>query len=169
MSGQTRGHSDETGMVWWPYLRYELTSKLSPQQIKEKIDQLGESDAEYMVRYTNSVIHIRESSNFKFGAHSRSFKPEATLVAGSADEGFKYRIIIKSRTSSMLFLALVVLGIIAGIVFSRRNDLLIGHYKDTAIVCICVLVMGYFLPVVTFNADIKRLKLFIDDLLDVEL
>jgi hypothetical protein len=168
VSEQTRGHSDETEMIWWPYLRYELTGKPSPQQIKEKIDQLGESEAEYVVRHAGGVIHITESSNFKFGAHSRSFKPEATLVATPAVEGFKYRIIIKSRTSSILFLALVVLGIIAGIAFSRRNDLLIGHYKDTAIVCICVLMMGYFLPVVTFNADIKRLKLFIDDLLDVE-
>lgn len=154
-------------MVWWPYLKYELAGKLSPQQIKAKIDQFKESDTEYQIRYANDIIHIRELSNFKFGAHSRSFKPEAALVTTPVDEGFKYRIIIKSSTSSMLFLVLVVLTSIAGIVFSRRNDLLIGHYKNAAVACVCVLMMGYFLPVVTF-ADINRLKLFIDDLLDIE-
>ena len=168
MSKQTRGDIDEAGMVWWPYIQYELASKLSPQQIKEKVGSIDEPDIDYLVGCSDDAIRIKESLNFKFGAHSRSFKPEAILLAASAGESFKYRIVIQPRISSMLLLVLVVLGIVAGIGFSKVNDLLVGHYKDTAIVCVCVLMMGYFLPVVAFNADLKRLKLFIDDLLDVE-
>jgi hypothetical protein len=168
VSEQARGHANEAGMVWWPPLQYELTGTLSPQQIKEKFDLPGEDGGYYIVSYTETRICIRESTNFKFGAHSRSFKPEAILIVVPAGEGFKYRITLRSRISSMLLLALLVISIIAGIAFSKRNDLLVGHYKDTIIACVCVLMMSYFLPVVAFNADLDRLKLFIDDLLDVE-
>lgn len=166
MSEQNREHNNESGILWWPFINYELTSKLSPQQISEKIEALG--DDNYLVSCTNEVIYIKESSNFKFGSHSRSFKPEATLVAVPAREAYKYRVRLNPRLSSMLLLGLVLLSIVSGIAFSKRNDLIVGHYKDTIIVCICVLMMGYALPVVTFNADLNRIKLFIDDLLDIE-
>lgn len=166
MSEHNREHNNEAGMIWWPYVNYELTSKLSPLQISEKIEGLGEEG--YAVSYVNDTIYIKESLNFKFGSHSRSFKPEATLVAAPAGDAYKYHVRLKPRLSSMLLLSLVLLVIVGSTAFSKRNDLIIGHYKDTVIACICVLMMGYALPVITFNADFNRIKLFIDDLLDVE-
>lgn len=154
-------------MLWMPYQQYVLTSKLSPQQIKEKFDEAGE-EVDYTVRYSEKVIYIKEALNFRFGAHSRSFRPEATLTAIPGGQGYNYRITLKPRTSALLLLVFLVLAIIAGIALSKRNELMIGNYKDTVIVCICVLIMSYFLPVITFNADLAKLKLFIGDLLEVE-
>ncbi|MFD2874190.1 hypothetical protein ACFS5N_17035 [Mucilaginibacter ximonensis] len=166
MSKQTHGNNNEAGMVWWPYIKYELVSKLSPEQIRQKIELSGEED--FVIHYLNGIIYIKESSSFKFGSHSRSFKPEAALIGASAGDAYKYRVELNARLSSMLLLGLVLLAIVATIAFSKRNDLIIGHYKDAVIACICVLMMGYALPVVTFNADLNRIKLFIDDLLEIE-
>lgn len=168
MSEPTRQHTDEAGMLWWPYRRYELTSKLSPQQLKEKIDWADWSEAEYTITYAEKYISIKESANFKFGAYSKSFKPEATLVKVAVAEGSGFRVVIKTRTAQLLLLFLVILLIIAGVAFSKRYQLSLGNYKDTLIACVGVLVLGYLLPVVNFNADLSKLKLFIDELLEID-
>lgn len=167
MSQPTRRYHDEAQMLWWPYQQYVLKSRLSLQQIKKKLDHAVENGGVgYAVQYLEKLILIKEASEFKFGAHSRSFKPEITLVELS--EQNTYRVSYKLNTIAILLLVLAVIIILAAIAFSKRNALAIGNYKDPIIAGVCVLLVGYFLPVISFNAELSKLKLFIDDLLEVD-
>jgi len=157
---------DDTGLLWWPYRQYVLDGKLSRQQIKEKLESTGkEGGSTYTARYTEKGIYVKEAINFKFGAYSRAFKPEATIVEIGPS---KFRVTIKLPAAQLLLLLTALLLIVAGIAFSKRGDLAASNFKNTLIVCCGVMFLGYLLPVVTFNAELNKLKLFIDDLLEVQ-
>ncbi|GAA4086472.1 hypothetical protein [Mucilaginibacter panaciglaebae] len=157
--------NDEAGMVWLPYRRYELTSKLSPEQIKEK---LQEGDSEYTADFLPDYIRLKEQDMFSFGAYSRSFKPQAKLYLTVTTDGTKASVVLKPAAKVILISCLVIILLLASIAFSKRSDLSTGRYKETAVACFGILVFGYLLPVVAFNADLSKFKLFIANLLEVE-
>jgi hypothetical protein len=167
VSNQTRRHSnDEAGMVWLPYCRYELTTKLSPEQIREKLQE--DDSQSFIADFLPDYIRIKDQDDFRFGDYSRSFKPQAKLYLTTLPQGTKISVVFKPAAKAILILCLVMIILLAGIVFSKSNDLIVGRYKETAIACFGLVILGYLLPVVAFNADLTKLKLFIDDLLEVE-
>lgn len=151
-------------MVWLPYRRYELSSKLSPGQIKEK---LQENDLGYTADFLPGCNYLNEQDSFRFGAYSGSFKPQAKLYLTATTGGTKASVVLKPATKAILILSFIIILLLAGIAFSKRNDLSVGRYRETAIACVGVLILAYLLPVVAFNTGFSKLKLFVDDLLEV--
>jgi hypothetical protein len=173
-------------MIWLPYRRYQLTTQLNSLQLKQKMQTAAGrtlSDAEikqgiifnndentngFNVSIINNKIYIKEPTVIRFGAYTNSFKPEAKIVMEDAPQGTWLRIVLKPPTFAMVFICVAVCFIVAAVMFSKKDDLAVGKHRDIAVVIFAVLMFWYFLPVVGFNADLLKIKLFIDDLFEAD-
>jgi hypothetical protein len=154
-------------MALFPFERYQLISPLTAAQIAEKIKAADDDLNEYSTKLTGNIIRLETAKRFKIGGYSQSFKPDAHISIKTIQQGSALSVVIKPKTWPIIILVLIVVVFMMGIWYSQRVNIAVGHYKDAIIASAGLLILAYLLPVTALNAELPKLKIFINDLLEV--
>ncbi len=173
-------------MTWLPIKRYELTTRLNFEQVIAKIESTAgrslstaearngvsitddNSTDSYTVKWFSGKFFIKETTPFKFGGYSNSFKPEANITLQALPQGTKLKVVFRPPVAAMLFLFFAVCFILTGVLFAKRTDLALGRYKEVTVAVVGVLMFAYLLPVFAFNTDLSKIESFVCDLFEAE-
>jgi amino acid transporter len=155
-------------MAVLPFERYQLTTQLTPAQIAVKLEDWVDEMDEYAAVLIGETLSISPLVGFRLGGYSQSFKPTARIPIKPSPADTVLSIVLEPKAGALFTLGLIVIILLAGIGYSQRSNLAFGYYKDAAIAAIGVLILAYLLPVTAFNTESEKLKLFIEDLLEIK-
>lgn len=172
-------------MLFFPYTKYFLKSKLTSNQLKEKFGSISQlpltntsgvlktfinsrnTDSFQCDLYKNHLI-VSEKVDFKVGGYTNSFRPEAKLLFEDDENGTTYIVTMMPNAGIIVFLICIVLFIIiAGILYAVQN-IHDGKLSPSSYLPIFCLIFLYILSTAAFNRDLPQIETFVFDLLEIE-